>query len=424
MSAATVALLCSMILTTSAHAPDVGNRLAYVDEFCDPYYVDLHTPKLITPQWVGQPGVEAVIVLAIDDLRKAEQHEKFLRPIFERLKKLDGRAAVSIMTNEVDPKQPLVQQWLREGVNLEAHTDEHPCPCLQLNDLAKARTVYQRNVDALAAIANARPVAFRMPCCDSMNSVSPRFFTEIFNQRTPQGKFLATDSSVFGLFTASDPALRQKLVSEDDGRERFRKYVPTDRLMINLVEDYPYPYVIGRLCWEISPVMPSDWDAQHLNGKCSPTTVGDWQAAVDAVVIKRGIFSVCFHTHNWIGNDQVVELIDHAAGKHGPKVMFLNFREVLERIDQNLLGGEPLRAANGQDNGVRLVDLNHDRPVPRGARPRRRERERPRRRRPLGRAPGKRPRQHPGPQRPRGRPLALRRAKLDPRPEGPGRAGV
>ena len=30
-------------------------------------------PKLITPQWVGEDGVEAVVVLAIDDMRG---HEK------------------------------------------------------------------------------------------------------------------------------------------------------------------------------------------------------------------------------------------------------------------------------------------------------------------------------------------------------------
>jgi hypothetical protein len=39
-----------------------GNRLAYLDEFCDPYYVGLDTPKLVTPQWIGEEVVELVIV--------------------------------------------------------------------------------------------------------------------------------------------------------------------------------------------------------------------------------------------------------------------------------------------------------------------------------------------------------------------------
>ena len=45
-----------------------GNRLAYLDEL-DPYYPHRDFPKLITPQWVGEKDVEAVVVLAIDDMR-------------------------------------------------------------------------------------------------------------------------------------------------------------------------------------------------------------------------------------------------------------------------------------------------------------------------------------------------------------------
>src|SRR5439155_7007799 len=46
--------------------------------------------------------------------------------------------------------------------------------------------------------------------------------------------------------------------------------------------------------------------------------------------------------------------------KYGKKVKFLTFREARERLDKHLLGGQPLRAADGQDNGVRLLDVNHD----------------------------------------------------------------
>ncbi len=42
------------------------------------------------------------------------------------------------------------------------------------------------------------------------------------------------------------------------------------------------------------------------------------------------------------------------------KLKFLTFREAQERLDKNLLSNQPLRATNGQDNGVRLVDLNND----------------------------------------------------------------
>jgi putative membrane-bound dehydrogenase-like protein len=352
-------LLALLMLSSIAAAGD-GNRLAYLDEFCDPYYVGLDVPKLVTPQWIGEPGAEAVIVLSIDDLHDPLRHEAFLRPILDRLKKIDGRAAVSLMTNRTDANHSQLPKWLAEGASLEAHTWDHPCPLLQGGKLGVAKGTYDRSVDFMAGIAKNRPVAFRMPCCDSMSSVSPRFFTEIFNRTTPRGNFLSLDSSVFVLLTADDPDLPRRLVLDRNGQEKFRKYVPTDRVMANLIEDYPYPYVIGRLCWEIPTLMPSDWDAQHLNGVCSPTTVRDLKAAVDAVVIKQGIFSICFHPHGWIRNDQIVEVIDHAVSKHGKKIKFLTFREVYDRLTENLLAGQPLRAADGQDNGVRVLDLDND----------------------------------------------------------------
>ena len=35
----------------------------------NPFYVNKDFPKLTTPQWVGEEEVDAVVILAIDDLR-------------------------------------------------------------------------------------------------------------------------------------------------------------------------------------------------------------------------------------------------------------------------------------------------------------------------------------------------------------------
>src|SRR5438552_17810790 len=83
-----------LIAPTTARAAD-GNRLTYLDGN-DPYYVSRTFPKLITPQWVGEDGVEAVVILAIDDMREPAKYEQVLRPILNRLKQIDGRAPVSI----------------------------------------------------------------------------------------------------------------------------------------------------------------------------------------------------------------------------------------------------------------------------------------------------------------------------------------
>src|SRR5262249_32029439 len=108
------------------------------------------------------------------------------------------------------------------------------------------------------------------------------------------------------------------------------------------------------------PVVPSDWEGFHLHGANNPETVADWKAALDDTVRKQGVFTLIFHPHGWIRNDQLVDLIDYADKQYGTKVKFLNFREAQERIDANLLKGQHLRDSNAEDNGVRLLDLNND----------------------------------------------------------------
>jgi putative membrane-bound dehydrogenase-like protein len=350
--------LALALLVLPARAAD-GNRLAYLDTN-EVYYPSRTFPKLTTPQWVGEEGVDAVVVLAIDDMRGHAAWERYLRPILERLKKIDGRAPVSIMTCSIDPKEPHLQKWLAEGLSLETHTIDHPCPLLGRMDLEGARSTCERCIDMLAAVPGSRPVAFRTPCCDSMNTVSPRFYSEIFNRPTAKGNFLRLDSSVFNLITPDDPELPRDLVFDGAGRDRFRKHLPRKGTFVNLIHDYPYPYVINRLCWEVPCATPSDCQGGFQIGNASPTTLADMKAGLDAVVRKKGVYAHVFHPYAWMRNDQVVELIDHAVARHGKRVRFLTFREVHERLTKNLLGGVPLRAADGSDNGVRLLDIDGD----------------------------------------------------------------
>ena len=96
---------------------------------------------------------------------------------------------------------------------------------------------------------------------------------------------------------------------------------------MNYVENYPYPYVIGRLCWEFPCMTPSDWEANFLHQPNNPKTVEDLKAALDMHGPQEGRLNLVFHPHGWIKAEQVNELIDHAVAKHGKKVKFLNFRE-------------------------------------------------------------------------------------------------
>jgi putative membrane-bound dehydrogenase-like protein len=345
-----------------------GNRLAYLDSD-DPFYPGRDFPKLITPQWVGEEGVDAVVILSIDDMRETPKYETFLRPILNRLKQIDGRAPVSIMVNTISPTNAQLQSWLKEGVSLECHTIGHPCPLCQRGDFHAASTNYHACVDLLNSIPGNKPVAFRMPCCDSMNSPSPRFYSEIFNRTSSQGNFLGIDSSVMVILTTNDTSLPRELVLDADGRERFRKYLPTQTnattrvsmgSFTTTIEDYPYPYVIGKQCWEFPAIVPSDWEANNLHAPNNPRTVEDWQRALDAIVIKQGVMTVVFHPHGWIKPEQMVEFIDYAATKYGKRVKFLNFKEAQERLNKNFPYGEILRKHPGVRQNVRLMDVNND----------------------------------------------------------------
>jgi putative membrane-bound dehydrogenase-like protein len=371
--------LTGAILRCSAIAGEPGQQQARAIQPTDwnPYHPHRDSPRLTTPSWVGEPGVEAVVVLAIDDMRDTAKYEAYLRPILNRLKAIDGRAALSIMTNQVPADDPRLQTWLREGVSIECHTLTHPCPFWTKGDFAAAARTYHDCVDLISQIPGNKPVAFRMPCCDSMNTVSPRFFSEIFARKSRGGHSLAIDSSVFTVLTPDDPALPRDLVFDADGKERFRKYIPFPGF-VNTIENYPYPYRIGDSCWELPCIVPSDWEGQNLNKPRNHRTLDDMKAALDCVVAKQGVFNFVFHPHGWISSDQVVELIDYAVRIHGTKVKFLNFREARDRLTKNprwtqlfaprppalpageLPPGARFTDEKGRDAGLRLVDIDED----------------------------------------------------------------
>jgi putative membrane-bound dehydrogenase-like protein len=334
-----------------------GNRLNYIDQ-TDPFHVGVHFPRLTTPQWVGEPGVDAVITMGIDDLRQSERYEAFLRPILERLKAIDGRAPLSIFCNALDPRDPRFQQWLSEGLSLEVHTLSHPCPLLTKGDFVAAQNTFHGGVELLNHVPGNLPVAFRTPCCDSINSPSPRVFAELLAHTNAAGQFLRMDSSVLMLLTTNDPALPRELVVDREARERFSKYVPF-RSFVTTVENYPYPWLIGTI-WEFPCMAPSDWEAHNLLGDAHPQLLEDWKAALAAVVLKQGVFNFVFHPYGWSSSSQMVEFINHAVSTYGTRITFLNYHEAHDRLTRYLTAGQPLRTSSGADNGVRLVDLNHD----------------------------------------------------------------
>jgi putative membrane-bound dehydrogenase-like protein len=338
LSARTLAVLLFPALFARPAA--AAGDFSYLDEH-SPFYARRGFPRLTTPMWFGEEGVVAAVILAIDDMRDPGKYRAYLEPIQDRLRELEGRSPLSIFTNAVDPADPRLQEWLRDGVRFDVHTRSHPCPLLKTGLEGAAREMLDC-LENLCRIPGGSPVAFRMPCCDSINSASPRFFSEVLPRVTAGGQFLEADSSVV-------------MFLEDS----YRAYAPFPNYAATS-EGYPYPYVIGNLLWEFPIIAPSDWQAQNVQKPFNPRTVEDFKRGIDLVVEAQGLYTFCFHPHGWIRNDQIVEVIDHAAARYGRRVRFLNFHEALERMERNLLGGLRLRAADGSENGVRLLDLNGD----------------------------------------------------------------
>ena len=335
-----------------------GNRLVHLDEPWEVFHPDHTFPRLTTPQWIGEEGIELVLALGIDDMRDIPTYEAYLRPILEQLKVWEGRAPVSIMANRIDPEDPHLQEWLNEGVSIEAHTADHPCPILDKGDFSLAKSTYDRCVDSLFLIPNHEPVAFRTPCMDGINSHSPRLVAEILLGTTPEKRFLKMSSSVGLAFTAADPDASPDLVLAPGGAERFLRYRRPG--YIGYIENYPFPYLVGNRLWEIPFNMPDDYEGSALSGNNSPQTLHDMTLAIDWIAKKQGVWMLCFHPYQWIDNTNVIEILRHAYSTHAGKVRTLNLRDIHERLEKNLLLGQPLRRADGSDNGVRLVDLSNN----------------------------------------------------------------
>ncbi len=340
--------LSPLLLASSTHSWDEG-----------PFGVGLHTPRLITPQWVGEPGVEAVIILSIDDLRSPEKYETYLRPILERLKEIDGRAPVSIFCNAVDPAHPQFQAWIDEGLSLEVHTLSHPCPLLAKGDFQAAQETYYGGIDLINQIPNQQAVAYRMPCCDSINSPSPRFYEEIFTRPSPAGSILQIDSSIMCVLNSTDPDLPRQWVLDAEGKERFEKYLPFPSFTTT-IENYPYPYRLGPRGWEFPAMVPSDWEAQNLHGVNHHQTTEDWKRALDLVVHKQGVFNWIFHPHGWIGSEHIVDFIDYAQENYGGRIRFMTFHEALARLETHLLDDALQEGLSGPERAFKLLDVNED----------------------------------------------------------------
>jgi len=177
---------------------------------------------------------------------------RFVQPILQRLRQIDGRASVTFMLPSLDPADERVHELVAQGFAVGCRPGVSKS-LQRRGDLRFAAHDYFGCLDSLAQFG---PVCFQMPHSETANTVGPRFYSELFNRQSPQWNWLSISSSVFNLPTSHDNELPRSLVIDGDGNERFAKYIrgfarPEYAMQhLNWVENYPYPYVVGHLCWE------------------------------------------------------------------------------------------------------------------------------------------------------------------------------
>ena len=198
-----------------------GNRLAYLDEL-DPYYPHAKFPKLITPQWVGEDGVEAVVILAIDDMRDPAKYEAYLRPILDRLQE-DRRPGAGQHHDLLGQSEGSAAANVAQGraVSLEVPHDRSSVPVLQerLREGQEHLRPLRRSDER-----DPRQQAGRLPhaVLRFAEHAQPALLRRDLQQDDREGELPhRIDSSVFNVFTPDDPELPPDLVLDADGRERF-----------------------------------------------------------------------------------------------------------------------------------------------------------------------------------------------------------
>jgi len=86
-----------------------GNRQSYLDSN-EVWYPHKDFPQLITPQWVGEEGVECVVTLAIDDMRDPAKYEAYLHPILQRLRQSKSFDPFDLLgTGPIELRQPALR---------------------------------------------------------------------------------------------------------------------------------------------------------------------------------------------------------------------------------------------------------------------------------------------------------------------------
>lgn len=301
---------------------------------------------LPTPAWIGEQGVDAAVIVSVDDLRgaKLQKYNDFLSPILQELRSNNywseqANPSITIFACDLFGLTASRITNLTRTYDLQVHTISHNCPLFDEAREDKITATKSANDEIKRSIAHLQDsgvevAAFRAPCCDSQNEAMPNAFANMLIESN-----LTVDSSVCVVLGRD---------AHNDSKQQ--SYLPSG--FDNFITNYPYPYVADNKIWEFPFVSPSDFQF-NLSGASKNKIVPEWCASLDSIVRARGTMVLLLHPNGWVSPDSVVEFIQYAAKTYGTRLKFLSIADANKRIQQNVLQGERL-------SNIKLVDINAD----------------------------------------------------------------
>jgi hypothetical protein len=293
---------------------------------CQPLKSQIKNP-MTTSKWVVNPKTEAVVLITVDDLRgnKFDGFTYFVARIaleLERNKYQKNRVPSPITVFACDLYDISTEQiaGLENLCDVEVHTISHTCPLVSTEKgkeqgLIDARNEIQRSMQHISSSISRTPIAFRVPCCDSQNSV-PIELPELLSANN-----LSVDSSVCGVFTA-------KPGTNTSGR----KYLAPG--FLNFISDYPYPYLVAGRFWEIPFCSPSDYQS-FAKKESAAVVLNDWKYALDQTVRMHGTMPLLVHNNDWVSLETISAFITYARERYGERIEFMTVREVYDLLQKS-----------------------------------------------------------------------------------------
>jgi len=254
-------------------------------------------------------------------------------------------------------RDPQLQSWLKEGL-LARRPTSAKCIVSMLEPTGNFQALSNltnRCIELMNRRPRQQPVDLGacVPAIRLTAPSPPRFFGRNFHRTTPLTNSSPIDSSVRTFLRPTTHPYRASLVMDASGAEKFRKIHPLPSF-VTTIEDYPYPYVIGKLCWDSLRLFRAMEAQRHHGVNTGYRRRLESQRSTHRP--QASTLTMIFHPHGWIRtSNSSNSLITRPEVRDQSEVSSPSRRQ--ERLNQKPFARHPA-AASHDENGVPLLRSN------------------------------------------------------------------